>query len=71
MKLLFSSSNGELVEDIGSRLVREGVACEVRFQPSTAEAPYPSSYRELWVQADNDLQWATALVALHSHVGRN
>lgn len=71
MRLLFSSSHRGLVEAMGRRLARTGIACEVRQRdPGIATSPF-SFYRELWVQTDNELQWALTLVSMHCEAGRN
>jgi len=71
MRLLFSSSHAQLVERMGKQLSDSGITCEVRYRPGPPEASPLSAYRELWVKINQDLQWATALVALHCEVARN
>ena len=71
MKLLFSSSNRGLVDDMGKRLVRAGIPCEVRYRPTITDDCASADYKELWIQMENDLQWACSLLAMHCAVGRN
>jgi hypothetical protein len=71
MRLLFSSPHPRLVEEMGKKLSDSGVACEVRYRPERPGASQFSGYRELWIRMDQELQWAIALLALHSEVARN
>ena len=70
MRLLFSSCHAPLVDAIGKRLTRAGISCEVRYRSPGSLQP-DSSYRELWITSDNDLQWAMTLVSMHCQAGRN
>jgi hypothetical protein len=54
---------------MGKRLADAGIACEVRYR--LAPGDIHSDYKELWVQMDNNLQWAYSLLAMHCAVGRN
>ncbi len=56
---------------MGKRLIEAGILCEVRSCPAGPGASHASAYRELWVKAEQELQWATALVAMHCPVARN
>jgi hypothetical protein len=69
MKLLFSSSSRGLVDTMGKRLAEAGIACEIRYR--LVQGNLQSDYKELWVQMDNNLQWAYSLLAMHCAVGRN
>lgn len=71
MRLLFSSSQRGLVEEMGQRLAQSGILCEVRYRPFIRGAHPPSNYKELWIQMDNDLQGMMSLVAMHCAIGRN
>lgn len=71
MRLLLSSPHAALIESLGKRLSAAGIACEVRYRPGRAGAPDFSKYRELWVKVDNELQWASSLLALDTRVARN
>lgn len=70
MRLLFSSSHRGLVDQMGQRLAQAGVSCEVRYRPVASGDLY-SDYKELWIQMENDPQWAYSLLAMHCAVGRN
>jgi hypothetical protein len=54
---------------MGKRLAQAGISCEVRYR--LAPGDLHSDYKELWIQMDNNLQWACSLLALHCAVGRN
>jgi hypothetical protein len=54
---------------MSKRLVQEGIACEVRHR--LVPGGLHSDYKEIWVQIENDLQWASSLLAMHCAVGRN
>jgi hypothetical protein len=69
MRLLFSSSHLGLVDEMGKRLAQAGIACEVRYRLEPGELN--SDYRELWIQVENEMQWACSLLAMHCAVGRN
>jgi hypothetical protein len=69
MRLLFSSSHRGLVDAMGKRLAKAGIPCEIRYR--LAQGNLQSDYKELWVQMDNNLQWAYSLLAMHCAVGRN
>jgi len=72
MRLLFSSSHARLVDEMGRRLCDAGIACEVRYCPTDiGTTPSSGGYRELWIKADQELQWATSLVAMHCEIARN
>ncbi|HVV70789.1 MAG TPA: hypothetical protein VHI52_04700 [Verrucomicrobiae bacterium] len=71
MRLLFSSSHARLVDEMGRRLSDAGISCEVRYCPSELGQASSSGYRELWIKVDQELQWATSLVAMHCDIGRN
>ena len=71
MRLLFSTSQRGLVEEMGKRLAQSGIPCEVRYRPFAAGARHLSNYKELWIQMDNELQCALSLVAMHCTIGRN
>ncbi|MGH7970011.1 MAG: hypothetical protein ACREIC_14920, partial [Limisphaerales bacterium] len=71
MRLLFSSSHARLVDEMGQRLSDAGVPCEVRYCPSEVGASSSGGYRELWIKVDQELQWATSLVAMHCEIARN
>ena len=70
MKMLFSSPKVELIEEMGKKLWEEGIDCEIRYRPRAAEKKKSSSYRELWVKTDRELQWAATLLALHCESDR-
>ena len=55
---------------MGQRLAQAGVSCEVRYRPVASGDLY-SDYKELWIQMENDPQWAYSLLAMHCAVGRN
>lgn len=69
MKLLFSSSHRGLVDVMGKRLAEAGFSCEIRYR--VVPGDLHSDYKELWVQMDNNIQWACSLLSLHCAVGRN
>jgi hypothetical protein len=69
MRLLFSSSYRGLVDQMGKQLAEAGIPCEVRYR--LAPGDLHSDYKELWVQMDNNMQWASSLLAMHCAVGRN
>lgn len=69
MRLLFSSSHRGLVDEMGKRLALAGFSCEVRYRLVPGDPN--SDYKELWVQMENNLQWACSLLAMHCAVGRN
>jgi len=69
MKLLFSSFHRGLVDEMGKRLSQAGVSCEIRYRLASG-APQ-SDYKELWIQMENEIQWACSLLAMHCAVGRN
>jgi hypothetical protein len=71
MRLLFSSSQCGLVEEMGKRLAQNGILCEVRYRPFVRGARQFSHYKELWIEMDNQLQQAMSLVAMHCAIGRN
>ena len=71
MRLLFSTSQRGLVEQMGKRLAQAGILCEVRYRPFGVGVRHFSNYKELWIQMDNELQCATSLVAMHCAIGRN
>jgi hypothetical protein len=71
MRLLFSSPHPRLVEEMGNKLSDAGIACEVRYRPARPGTAQFSGYRELWIKLDQELQWATALVAMHCEAARN
>lgn len=56
---------------MGKRLVRAGIPCEVRYRPTITDDSASADYKELWIQMENDLQWACSLLAMHCAVGRN
>ena len=68
MKLLLASSHPNLVEQMGKQLSCAGVPCEVRYRPTER---LNLAYRELWVEANKELHWATMLLAMHAQVGQN
>ena len=71
MKLLFSSPKPELIEEMGKKLWAEGIDCEIRYRPAADDKTNTSSYRELWVKTDRELQWAATLLALSCESGRS
>jgi hypothetical protein len=71
MKMLFSSPKVELIEEMGKKLWEEGIDCEIRYRPGVDEKARSSSYRELWVKTDRELQWAATLLALNCESGRS
>jgi hypothetical protein len=71
MKMLFSSTSVDLIEQMGHKLAESGINCEIRYRPVPDEKPREPIYRELWVQTDRELQWAAALLALQCEQGRN
>jgi hypothetical protein len=71
MRLLFSSFHRRLVDEMGKRLVGAGITCEVRYRPIVSGDYKSSNYRELWIELDNNPQWAYSLLAMHCAVGRN
>ena len=54
---------------MGKRLAQAGIPCEVRYRLALGD--FHSGYKELWVQMDNNMQWAYSLLAMHCAVGRN
>jgi hypothetical protein len=56
---------------MSKRLVRAGIPCEVRYRPTLIDDSPSADYKELWIQIDNQLQWACSLLAMHCAVGRN
>jgi hypothetical protein len=54
---------------MGKQLACSGVPCEVRYRPPTER--HDPAYQELWVEMNNELHWATMLVAMHCQVGQN
>ena len=70
MKLLFSSPKVELIEEMWQKLWAEGIDCEIRYRPGADEKTKSSSYRELWVKTDRELQWAATLLALNCESAR-
>jgi hypothetical protein len=71
MKMLFSSSEADLVEEMGRKLLQIGVACEVRYRLEQPGAAHFSGYHELWIKSNDDLHWATTQLAMHCEVARN
>lgn len=69
MRLLFSSSDRGLVDDMGKRLAQAGIPCEIRYRLAPDELE--SYYKEIWIQVESELQWACSLLAMHCAVGRN
>ena len=69
MRMLLASSHSKLVEKMGKELACAGIPCEVRYRPPTDR--HDPAYQELWVEANNELHWATALLAMHCQVGKN
>jgi len=71
MRLLFSTSHRGLVDKMGKRLAQAGVSCEVRYRPTLSDDSHSPDYKELWIQTDNNMQWAYSLLAMHCAIGRN
>ena len=71
MKMLFSSAKVELIEEMGKKLWESGIDCEIRYRPAADEKEKNSTYRELWVKTDRELQWAATLLALNCEAGRS
>src|SRR5579862_3752178 len=63
MKMLFSARDRAQVEMARDQLIAAGVSCEVREYPTQTQEPGIPSYRELWVQANNDYHTASILYA--------
>jgi hypothetical protein len=56
---------------MGKRLAQAGVSCEVRYRPTLSDDSHSPDYKELWIQTDNNMQWAYSLLAMHCAIGRN
>jgi len=65
MRLLFSSTEADLVEEMGRRLLEAGIACEIRYRPRLPRSTHFSGYRELWIETDKVLRWAEYFQALN------
>ena len=61
MKLLFFSSDGSEVEEVGKEFTDAGIPCEVRNGSLLKEVSEDPSYAELWIQNDNDCHRAYML----------
>jgi hypothetical protein len=62
MKLLLGGSDLAKLENVRTRLLRMGVACDIVYDVDGDEHEELPSYPELWVQEDEDFE--TALLAL-------
>ena len=71
MRLLFSSTEADLVEEMGRRLLEAGIACEIRFRPELPGSTCFSGYHELWIETDKALRWAENFQALNCEVALN
>ena len=61
MKLLFFSSNGSEVAEVGKEFNQAGIPCEVRNGKELKEISGDPSYAELWIKNDNDCHRAYLL----------
>jgi len=62
MKFLFSSSERTCVESFGKKAKAIGIACEIRWAANPPEQKGPAAYPELWLQNEDDLLQASALL---------
>ena len=58
------------MESLCKQMSQAGILCELRTRAGKKGAK-PSSYKELWVKADIQLQWAVDLLAMFCDVGKN
>ena len=61
MKLLFFSSDGSEVREVGKEFCDAGIPCEVRNGDVLQEVSGDPSYAELWIQNDQDCHRAYML----------
>jgi hypothetical protein len=61
--MLFSSRDRGQIERILTQLVRAGIRCEIRDFRVELEQSKPSTYSELWVEANTDYHTASILYA--------
>jgi hypothetical protein len=71
MRLLFSSSEADLVEEMGRRLLAAGIACEIRYRPERPGSRRFRGYRELWIERDKTPHWAEAFQGMNCDVALN
>ena len=70
MKFLFSSPDGNLVENLSEQMIKAGVPCEIRARFGK-KGQKEVWYTELWVREDVQLKWAIDLLAMFCEVGKN
>ena len=63
MKLLFSSSDAPMVEQIGRKIAESGIACQVRLDAGGPDPLRTGFYPELWVEDPDDMRAARVLLA--------
>jgi len=71
MRLLFSSSEADLVEEMGRRLLEAGIACEIRYRPERPGSTSFCGYRELWIEEDKTPSWAELFQGMNCEVALN
>jgi hypothetical protein len=59
MKMLFSSSDTSDVNEMGQRLVKAGIPCQIR--TLAPEPSVPRSHAELWIQKPEDFRTAVVI----------
>ena len=61
MKLLFFSSDGSEVEEVGKEFTDAGIPCEVRNGSVLKDVAVAPAYAELWIENDKDCHRAYML----------